>query len=193
MQYSNYLKQIAALIKEDPSISVRQIAAELKFADSKSVYYWLEKGNISGINEFKRMVLTEKDQQAIPFVLDINDEVRYLVDLPLYSWNIDQISPISNWYYLHNSSQPRDLFAIQVGTNELNPWFAKNDLLVISKEKEPEEGSWVLLKSPNKYLIGKMINKQIVNPNSLEILPANLKTLGIILSQNRFFLAKDQQ
>ena len=60
MQYSNYLAHMAALIKQNPSITVRQIAAELQFADSKSVYYWLEKGNIKGINEFKRLVLGEE-------------------------------------------------------------------------------------------------------------------------------------
>ncbi|HHY09903.1 MAG TPA: hypothetical protein GX528_04970 [Firmicutes bacterium] len=49
MQYTNYLAQIAALIRKNPSITVREIAAELKFADSKSVYYWLEKSDIHGI------------------------------------------------------------------------------------------------------------------------------------------------
>lgn len=190
LQYSNYLNQIAALIKQDPSISVREIAAELKFADSKSVYYWLEKSNISGINEFKRRVLTEDRSHPASFSLDINGEPHYLVILSLYSWNTKQKNPVASWYHLHDSPQPQGLFAIRVDTNELNPWFAQDDVLIISDEKEPKEGSWVLMKSSNQYLIGKMINKQIVNPNTLNAVAGNYNPLGVIISQNRFFTAK---
>ena len=87
MQYSNYLAQMAALIKQNPSITVREIAAQLKFADSKSVYYWLEKGNIRGINEFKRLVLGEESALPSPFSVEIGGKAHYLVCLPLFSWN----------------------------------------------------------------------------------------------------------
>lgn len=66
MQYPNYLSQIAALIRENPSITVREIADKLQFADNKSVYYWLSKSNVNGINEFKRLVLAGENPLALP-------------------------------------------------------------------------------------------------------------------------------
>lgn len=187
MQYSNYLTQIAALIKQNPSITVREIASELQFADSKSVYYWLEKNNIHGINEFKRLVLSEERPHPSSFSLDVNGISHYLVLVPLYEWNPKQKSPHGEWYYLHYHPHPRGLFAIEVGTNRYNPWFIQNDILIVSQTSSYPEGSWVLLSSQREYFLGKMINKKIVDPNSLTSYPTTFTLAGIILNQSRYY------
>ena len=50
--------QIADLILQDPSISVREIARRLGYAEEKTIYYWILKRGFHGIRAFKRAVLT---------------------------------------------------------------------------------------------------------------------------------------
>jgi transposase-like protein len=50
--------KIADLILQDPSISVRELARRLGYAEEKTVYYWLSKQGYRGIRPFKRAVLT---------------------------------------------------------------------------------------------------------------------------------------
>ncbi|HHY34502.1 MAG TPA: hypothetical protein GX510_02510 [Firmicutes bacterium] len=52
------LRKIAALVMENPNITVREIAQKLGYAEEKSVYYWLEKAKFAGIKDFKKAVLT---------------------------------------------------------------------------------------------------------------------------------------
>ncbi|HOK32031.1 MAG TPA: hypothetical protein PKX69_08105 [Limnochordia bacterium] len=185
MQYSNYLAQMAALIKQNPSITVREIAAQLKFADSKSVYYWLEKGNIRGINEFKRLVLGEESALPSPFSVEIGGKAHYLVCLPLFSWNPRQKKPMGEWFYLHSHPQPQGLFAISVGTNEYSPWFLANDVLIICEAAVPEKGQWMLFKTEQRFLIGKVIDGHVLEPNTLQHYPATLTRVGAIITQHR--------
>jgi len=186
LQYSNYLAHIAALIKQNPSITVREIAAELKFADSKSVYYWLEKGNIRGINEFKRMVLGGEDSPyPSPWSVEIQGEPHYLVSIPLFPWNPKQKKPVEEWFYLHNHPQPQGLLAIRVGTNRYSPWFLENDILIISEGSISEQPQWMLFKTEQGFLIGKKVNGQVIEPNTLDHYPGPLSTVGVILAQHR--------
>lgn len=187
MQYSNYLAHMAALIKQNPSITVREIAAELKFADSKSVYYWLEKGNIKGINEFKRMVLGEEPFPSSPFSLEIEGEPHFLVTIPLFSWNPKQKKPVAEWFHLHNHPQPQGLFAIRVGTNQYSPWFLENDVLIISEENRLHESGWMLCKTEQDYVVGRFIEGRIVEPTTLRTFPGALTIVGTVLTQHRRF------
>lgn len=50
--------KIADLILQDPSISVRELARRLGYAEEKTIYYWLAKRGFRGIRPFKRAVLT---------------------------------------------------------------------------------------------------------------------------------------
>ena len=187
MPYSDYLAQIAALIKKDPSITVRKIAAELKFADSKSVYYWLEKANVSGINEFKRQVLGDPSPTKQSRSIEIQGVSHYLVPIPLFSWNPKEETPVEEWYHLHNHPEPQGLFAIRVGTNRYSPWFIENDILVISEGSTPSHAEWMLFKTHQDFLIGKNVNGYIVEPNTLQYYPSTLNTVGVILHQQRNF------
>lgn len=178
---------MAALIKQDPSITVRQIASELKFADSKSVYYWLEKNNLGGINEFKRLVLGHYSSEPSTLSLDLDGIPHYALPLPLLDWNLQQKNPGKEWYYLHDHPRPRGLFAIRVGTNRYSPWFIQNDILIATKSKSYPEGSWALFTSQQETVIGKVINKQIMDPIALAPYPPGLSAVGLIVNQQRHF------
>ena len=121
MQYSNYLAHMAALIKQNPSITVREIATELKFSDSKSVYYWLEKGNFRGINEFKRLVLGEEGSQPNPFYVEIGGTAHYLVSIPLYSWNPKHKKPVGEWFCLAQPSAATGSSGHPCGNSPVQP------------------------------------------------------------------------
>src|SRR5579875_3830418 len=52
------IDRIADLILQDPSISVREVARRLGYAEAKTIYYWLSKRGFHDIRPFKRVVLT---------------------------------------------------------------------------------------------------------------------------------------
>lgn len=185
MQYSNYLTQIAALIRQNPSITVREIATELKFADSKSVYYWLEKNNIQGINEFKRIVLSEEKPYQDGYSLQVNDKTRYVTRIPLLHWHFCKEKVKEEWCFLYRDPHPRDLFAVKVGTDQYNPWFRRDDILIIKDSKAPRENDWVLLRNKAQLFIGKLVNKQIIDPMSFKNYSKAYQAMGIILMQER--------
>ena len=187
MQYSNYLTQMAALIKQNPSITVRELATELRFADSKSVYYWLEKGNYRGINEFKRQILGVEQPHPNPFQLEIRGVQHYLVVLPVLDWNLKQKNPVGEWHYFHNHPHPRGLFAVRVGTTQFAPWFCEGDVLVVSESVPREKDTWVLLKTAQEFFVGKTVNNTVIDPITLRTFPTSFKTAGTILSQTRHF------
>lgn len=66
---------MAALVREDPAITVAEIARRLGYSEEKSVYYWLEKARIKGIREFKRMVLTEHPKVPLPYSIPPKEEL----------------------------------------------------------------------------------------------------------------------
>lgn len=72
----NVLERMAALIREDPAITVAEIARRLGYSEEKSVYYWLEKARVKGIREFKRMVLTEHLTRPSPPLRPPEQEVQ---------------------------------------------------------------------------------------------------------------------
>lgn len=55
----NNLEKMAQLVRENPAITVKQIAKELGYSEERSVYYWLEKGKYKGIKDFKRAILAD--------------------------------------------------------------------------------------------------------------------------------------
>jgi hypothetical protein len=56
--------KIAELIRTDPSITVKELARRLGYAEEKSVYYWINKRGFRGIRPFKRAVLTGQFRTA---------------------------------------------------------------------------------------------------------------------------------
>ncbi|MBE3518987.1 MAG: hypothetical protein IMW97_01630 [Firmicutes bacterium] len=87
------LRKIAALVMEDPNITVREIARKLGYSEEKSVYYWLEKAKFAGIKDFKKTVLTgalspgflASDREPKPAVKDGTSprDTLTLLDLPV--------------------------------------------------------------------------------------------------------------
>jgi hypothetical protein len=86
-QLNETLAHMAALVRENPNITVREIADRLKFADNKSVYYWLSKGNYQGIGEFKQAILKEQTESLVGLGVIQNGKSKFLVKVPVKQWN----------------------------------------------------------------------------------------------------------
>ena len=50
--------RMAEIILARPSVTARQLAQELGFAQERSVYYWLRKAGYGGLQSFRAAVLT---------------------------------------------------------------------------------------------------------------------------------------
>lgn len=184
LQLNETLAYMAALIRENPNITVREIANHLKFADNKSVYYWLSKGNYHGIGEFKRAVLKEHADSLEGFSVIQNGESRFLVKVPVRSWSQRKNDMPQNWVYLfYHAPNPEGLFAMSVETNEFAPWFIHGDLIIVNTTIGKNNSCWVLLKKGRSYLIGRReANHRILNANTLApISRAGLAEVGSII------------
>src|SRR5690606_3595249 len=109
---------MAALVRENPNITVREIADRLKFADNKSVYYWLSKGNYQGIGEFKQAILKEQTESLVGLGVIQNGKSKFLVKVPVKQWNSKKTDNTQQWVYLfYDIPNPRGLFALTIETN----------------------------------------------------------------------------
>ncbi len=54
------IERMASIVREDPSITVKELARRMGFAEQKSVYYWLGKQRYRGLKDFKRAVLAQR-------------------------------------------------------------------------------------------------------------------------------------
>ncbi len=54
------LERMASIVREDPSVTVKELARRMGFAEQKSVYYWLGKQRYRGLKDFKRAVLAQR-------------------------------------------------------------------------------------------------------------------------------------
>jgi hypothetical protein len=59
------LERMASIVREDPSVTVKELARRMGFAEQKSVYYWLGKQKFRGLKEFKRAVLAQRHSAKV--------------------------------------------------------------------------------------------------------------------------------
>ncbi len=186
MQSPDYLSQMANLIRENPSITVREIARELQFADSKSVYYWLDKHNFHGINEFKRYVLADKSRFTDGLAVTQNGLQRYIVRVALFSWDPKVKNPVGEWCFLNDHPNPRGLFAVQVGDQSFSPWLMTQDVLILQENLAELHNVWVLLARGGRYHLGfRLADGNIIDPRSGQQVSHDCRLVGAIIRQER--------
>ncbi|NLM69726.1 MAG: hypothetical protein GX177_06950 [Firmicutes bacterium] len=153
-QLNETLAHMAALVRENPNITVREIADRLKFADNKSVYYWLSKGNYQGIGEFKQAILKEQTESLVGLGVIQNGKSKFLVKVPVKQWNSKKTDNTQQWVYLfYDIPNPRGLFALTIETNEFAPWFQEGDMIFVNPAASSSKAGWALLKKGRTYFI----------------------------------------
>ena len=53
------IDKITQLVRENPAITVKEIAKALGYSEERSVYYWLEKAKYKGIKDFKQTIFAD--------------------------------------------------------------------------------------------------------------------------------------
>lgn len=183
---SDYLSQMANLIRENPGITVREIANALQFADNKSVYYWLEKNNFHGINDFKRVVLSDLQRFTDGLSVKINDSRSYLVRAPLFAWDPSKKDPVGEWCFLYNHPDPRGIFAVLVGDQSFSPWLMPQDILIVDEHGTGENDEWILLVGDRGYCLGISVpDGPIIDPRTGRGFEEKYRRKGRILRQER--------
>ncbi len=162
---------MAALVRENPNITVREIANHLKFADNKSVYYWLTKGNYHGIGDFKKAILKEQADNIEGFAVVQDTKNKHLIKVPIRELGQKKDNKNDRWFYfIYDLPNPRGLFAINLDTNDFAPWFMKKDIIVINTAANLGSG-WVLVKKGRNYLIARNDKTKLYHSNTLDPLP----------------------
>ncbi len=170
LQLNETLAYMAALVRENPNITVREIADKMKFADNKSVYYWLAKANYHGIGEFKQAILTEQNKNLDGIVIKQNNKNKFIIKVPLRNWAGKKSRDGLKWFHIfHDYPNPRGLFATIIETNEFSPWFSEKDLIVVDTSLNMSAKPWVLCKKGRSFLIVRYgPQNSIYHPSTLK-------------------------
>jgi hypothetical protein len=155
----NVLERIAFLIRENPSITVQEIATRLGYSEEKSIYYWLEKSKYYGIKEFKKAVLTGEfrpDERDYAFGTGADEGVREpdtfllypAMEIPLVTRFSSEGEPV----FAEGKTLSRQFktlgsgaFAFRLKTEEYAPLLIPRDLLLVDPGEPPSNGDLVLL------------------------------------------------
>lgn len=153
------LDRIAMLIKENPSITVQEIATRLGYSEEKSIYYWLDKARYAGIKDFKKAVLTGEYQDAAADPRASADLAREPEVFLLYPGRevpvIAGFHPTGRPLYvdgqsLHDQARPlgAGAFAYCLPTDEYAPILLRRDLILVDPVQIPENGRLLMLWLP---------------------------------------------
>lgn len=135
------IDQMAQLVLADPTITAKELAQKMGYAEQKSVYYWLEKAGYRGMKEFKKSVLSGCFRfgtvQETPAVKDSRK-----LPIPLYAG--DKMKRVDCSEYLGSHLGP-EAFAIQLSDESPGHPADKGNILIIDPEACCNQGSIVLV------------------------------------------------
>ena len=159
------IDQMAQLVLANPTITAKELAQKMGYAEQKSVYYWLEKAGYRGLKDFKQSVLSGCFQFArLPDAQLAKDAPRPAI--PLYTG--DKLRRVDCSELLDAHLGPGS-FAVQLQGG------GSGDILIIDPEALCTQGSIVLVSTGDKasqarvyYMAGKSpIYVDLNNPNLL--------------------------
>ncbi|NPV71201.1 MAG: hypothetical protein HPY55_11265 [Firmicutes bacterium] len=168
------LEQIAQVIREDPSVTVKDIARKLGYSEEKSVYYWLEKGQFKGLRDFRHAVLTGRFPRG-SYIVGAGDPAKDpgatypLHEVPLITSFSPEGRPIPSSQNV-SSMVPasRDTFGFILGTDEYSPFLVRGDVLLVDPPASVGQGDLVLVNSEGNPRIVRFYsaggNQVLVHP-----------------------------
>ncbi len=183
----DYLNHMAVLVRENPNITVNQMAKALSFADPTSVYYWLDQASYQGIKEFKTRVLSSSlESPLLGYSLDQQGVRCFLHPIPIMRWDGKEDKEQSPFYLLGERSTTYGLFATIVETDELQPWFFRDDILIVDTNTRSSSG-WLLVKERKGFRALRCCScNELLDPASLELIHRiEKKVVGTIIRQQR--------
>jgi len=167
------INQMAHLVLANPTITAKELAQKMGYAEQKSVYYWLDKAGYRGMKDFKKAVLSGCFQIAwepgkLPAVRDSGK-----LPIPLYT-DDDKLTLLDYSDFVHSRLGPGS-FAVLVSEEQSGQVAGQGDILIIDPDAPCIQGSIVLVNIEGAanlarvyHLTGKSpVYIDINNPNRL--------------------------
>lgn len=123
------LQEITRLVREEPTLTVRELARRLGYAEEGSVYYWLRKAGFRGIQDLRRAVLggREAREPLSPWPQQVREGEPSLPSVPFFA---DSGDTPAERLVVHLPVSPRS-FARRVQTGEYAPYLLSDDIVVV--------------------------------------------------------------
>lgn len=131
------IREMARLIIQNPTISVKELASRLGYSQEKSVYYWLERAGFKGIKDFREKVLKgEYDPHLHSTPVETMANMgREVPGTPLV---------LPSLPYRAQRTLGEGSFAHPLETDEYSPFAVKGDILIVDPTRKPHDGQLVL-------------------------------------------------
>lgn len=151
------LDEAAKLIRENPSLTVKELAKKLGYAEQKSVYYWLAKTRWKGIKAFKKAVLTGEFASRTRKAQVVKESRgSSVVELPVaVNFSDDGFPIFEQEPVLAVVSVGPSAYGLIMNHDGYYPWVHKGDILVLDPDVPIKDGDTVaLLSGDKKVLLG---------------------------------------
>lgn len=130
------LERIIDLIRARPTITVKELANELGFAEERSVYYWLRKAGHRGLKTLKRDVLWSQRANGNPA-----GPGHEPGDRPAGEAKAPGV---------REARQAYGPFSLVVSTRSYEPWIKAGDELHVDPKASPADGDLVVVDLPGE-------------------------------------------
>ena len=138
--------RIAQLIRQNPTITARQLADALGYSEVKSVYYWLNKANFTRLQDFRSEVLRgnfppyPSAELPAPLAGETSEP-----SLPLMDGFAPDGTPVPTGDWASRAAGiPAGSFAWRVPGDDYLPLFRSGDLLLVDPAAGPTPGRLLL-------------------------------------------------
>lgn len=138
--------RMAEIILARPSVTARQLAQELGFAQERSVYYWLRKAGYGGLQSFRAAVLTGLYPVAAPGAARGRLRTGRVAEVPLVAGQ-GPADGAPRGYVVTTQPVSHGAFALTIDSPDYRPVVEPDDVLLIDPDQEPEDGDLVVIQA----------------------------------------------
>ncbi|MGI6663711.1 MAG: hypothetical protein ACOX4B_09770 [Bacillota bacterium] len=142
------------IVMRNPNATAKDIAAELGYAEEKSVYYWLGKAGFRGLKDFKLAVLrrtppkTQVETQKPAYARESG-----VPAFRLYPEEDTRALPTGLWEHIGKQAGPHS-YGVLLTKSEFPPLVSRGDVLVVDPQAPFFQGDlvWVSVKGSKRLV-----------------------------------------
>lgn len=138
------VNKMAAVVLAKPAATAREIARELRYAQPRSVYYWLRKAGFNGLAPFRHAVLTGAYPVAASPRGPFKPRAEHVAEVPLAHGDGPDDD---DQYVVTTRNVGDDAFALKVPTDEYAPLFQRDDIVIVDPTSAVEQGDLVAVRT----------------------------------------------
>lgn len=133
------------LVRQNPNVTAKEIAAHLGYAEEKSVYYWLQKAGFRGLRDFRLSVLkrTFPPPARKPNPSIARDSGQGAI--PLYAEGSGRPEQSGLWEHIHKHAGPSS-FGVVLSKSEYPPVASEGDVIVVDPDAPCFQGDLIWVK-----------------------------------------------